>query len=338
MNVTLNMPAIEKLVEYTASGIGSVAGPMLATWKARRESEAKAIAARGEVETQKILAEGQADTLRMIAEAQTHARSTLIPREAPIHAQLDIGQTVTQRIQFQEAKRQRNIEAVVTQAAHELGDKDVRDHEPDHDWTARFFNEVQDVSSEDMQRLWARVLAGEVERPNSTSIKSLSILRNLNKETAGVFVTLCSACVSLRLGGHHIWDARVPSMGGRAGDNALIEYGLRYFNLTGLIEHGLISSDLESWADYRSAIVSQSSPKPTRAILTLSFQDRTWALVPTGQRDLDKEYKLIGVALTRSGQELSKIVTLRPIDKYAQALSQFFERDGLRMVEVAYQK
>ena len=94
---------------------------------------------------------------------------------------------MTQRIQFQEAKRQRSIEAVVQQAAFELGDRNVRDHEPDHDWTARFFNEVQDVSSEAMQALWAKVLAGEVERPNSTSIKTLSILRNLDTATAGIF-------------------------------------------------------------------------------------------------------------------------------------------------------
>ena len=82
MNVTLNVPALEKLLEYTASGIGSVAGPMFASWKARRESQAKGIAARGDVEAQRILAEGQASTISIIAEAQTHARSTLIPTES----------------------------------------------------------------------------------------------------------------------------------------------------------------------------------------------------------------------------------------------------------------
>ena len=55
---------------------------------------------------------------------------------------------VTQRIQFQEERRQHNIQAVVLGAASELGDKRVKDQEPDHDWTARFLTEVQDVSSE----------------------------------------------------------------------------------------------------------------------------------------------------------------------------------------------
>ena len=47
------------------------------------------------------------------------------------------------------------------------------DHEPDHDWTARFFDCVQDVSSGHMQKLWAKVLSGEVENPGRTSLRTL---------------------------------------------------------------------------------------------------------------------------------------------------------------------
>jgi len=54
---------------------------------------------------------------------------------------------VSERIQFQEQKRLTNIRSVVQKVAHELGDKEVPDQEPDHDWTATFFCSVQDVSS-----------------------------------------------------------------------------------------------------------------------------------------------------------------------------------------------
>ncbi len=91
-----------------------------------------------------------------------------------MQGQLDFGAAITQRIQFQEEKRQSNIVAVIGQAAQELGDREVQDHEVDHDWTARFFNDVQDVSSEEMQQLWAKILAGEVERPGSTSLRTMS--------------------------------------------------------------------------------------------------------------------------------------------------------------------
>ena len=74
---------------------------------------------------QRILTEGQASTMHIIASAQAEARSILVSSDSNVQGELDFAQTVTQRIQFQEEKRQTNIGAVVRQAALELGDKDV---------------------------------------------------------------------------------------------------------------------------------------------------------------------------------------------------------------------
>ena len=119
--------ALEKLLDYTASGIGAVAGPMLASWQARREAAARRIAAQGE-----------ADALRTIAIAQAEARDTLVSAASDVRGEIDIAETVRQRIQFQEEKRQRNIGSVVGQAAELLGDRQVPDQEPDHDWDRPF--------------------------------------------------------------------------------------------------------------------------------------------------------------------------------------------------------
>ena len=54
-------------MDYTASGIGSVAGTMLAPWKARKQAQAKQIAAKGD-----------ADVLQIQAEAQAQARALLV--------------------------------------------------------------------------------------------------------------------------------------------------------------------------------------------------------------------------------------------------------------------
>jgi len=43
-------------------------------------------------------------------------------------------------------------------------------HEFDFDWFLRFFEAAGNVSNKDIQFLWARILAGEVETPNSFSI------------------------------------------------------------------------------------------------------------------------------------------------------------------------
>ena len=177
--------ALSKLLDYTASGIGAVAGPMLAPWQARREAAAL-----------RITAEGQADALRSIAAAQSDARDALASTSSNFQAEIDMAETVRQRIQFQEEKRHGNIGSVVGQTAELLGDKEVPDQEPDHDWTARFFNYIQDVSSEEMQLLWAKVLAGQIEQPGSISIRTLSILRNMDQASAKLFQVLRSACIT----------------------------------------------------------------------------------------------------------------------------------------------
>ena len=334
MDVNINVPALRKLLEYAASGIGSIAGPLLASWKARAEVKAKLIAAEGEVEAQRILAEGQSDVLQIVARATADAREKLSTPNTTMQGQLSVGEMVAQKIQFQEEKRQANILSVIDRAVEEVGEGEVPDKEPDHDWTARFFNDIQDVSSEEMQTLWAKVLAGEVAQPGSTSMRTLSILRSLDKATAGLFRKLCSACVSLRLDGPEFWDARVPSLGGNAGTNALQKYGLSFDKLNVLNEHGLIISDYNSWYDFRMCIRLYSpEPKQRMLLFPFRFQGRNWILVPTNQRDVDKELKLSGVALTRSGRELSRIVDLEPKNEYTQDLMKFFEAEKLRMTE-----
>ena len=336
MDIRTLVSGVSKLADYAASGIGSVAGPMLASWKARREANAKLIAAKGEAEAQRILAEGQANAMQIIASAQADARAILVSPDAAIQGQLDFGAAVTQRIQFQEEKRQSNIAAVVGEAAQELEDREVQDHEIDHDWTARFFNDVQDVSSEEMQQLWGRVLAGEVERPGSTSIKTLGLLKNLDRTVATLFRKLCSVCVSIRPDGYSFIDARVPSLGGNAGHNALRDYGLHFGNLNVLSEHGLVISDYNSWYDFQAPIgLTSGGASPSVLRIPFHFQSKYWILIATTQRDLGTEFRLSGVALTRSGQGLSTVVDLEPADQYARNLREYFAKNNLRMVEVA---
>ncbi len=59
VNVNIRIPGVEMLLKYVASGIGAVAGPMPAPWKARQETESR-----------RISAEGQTDALQLITDAQ----------------------------------------------------------------------------------------------------------------------------------------------------------------------------------------------------------------------------------------------------------------------------
>ena len=154
---------------------------MLVSWKARKESEAKLIGVKAD-----------ADSLKLIADAQADARRSLAAPDDLERGVLEISSDgIKQRMEFQEKKRQANIISVVADAAAELGDRDVPDHEPDPDWTARFFDCVQDVSSEDMRKLWAKILSGEVEDLGRTSLRTLDILRNMTKNDAQLFRDIC---------------------------------------------------------------------------------------------------------------------------------------------------
>lgn len=87
-----------------------------------------------------------------------------------------------------EAKlEQRNREAILRVAAEELHDSltevDAR-AEIDEDWLNLFSRFASDKSNADIQRLWGRILAGEIRSPGSIKLRTLSTLSTFDKEDA----------------------------------------------------------------------------------------------------------------------------------------------------------
>ena len=302
---------IEKLVDVVASGIGSIAGPMLAPWKARRESEARLIEA-----------EATAKVLNIQAQAQADAHRLLSTEGSFIAGEITLAEGVRQRIEYQERKRQTNIAAIVDQAAQQLEDSTVPAIEPNHDWTARFFREVQDVSSEEMQVLWAKVLAGEVQDPGMTSMRTLDILKDLDETTARLFSRLSSAAIYLTGHDGKIFDARVPSLGGNAGQNSIARYGLDFDQLNRLNEHGLIISDYNSYQIYN--VIGKDSENIGELKLYHQGVSWDWNIIQQGVNE--KTVKIHGVAMTVSGKELSQVVKLEQMRNYTEAFKAYLRR------------
>ena len=268
----------------------------------------------------------------MVSE-QARARELMASPHTASRMSLTIADGIEQRVHFQERKRQRNLASVVQGAAEELGGEEVPNHEPDHDWTARFFGEVQDISSDEMQLLWAKVLAGEVSSPGTTSIKTLSILKNIDAEVAAAFEILCSATITVIIEDSVIVDSRVPSLGGNAGNDALRPYGLGYGVLNLLCEYGLIMSNYHSFWNY-AMCAHVPGDHSVHVRIPFRFQNRYWALEPRGDRDYPTEFLIHGVVLTRAGQELSRVVNAVPNDQFARDLRRFVDRNDLRMLQV----
>jgi len=100
----------------------------------------------------------------------------------------DLAQRAQNRFLFQQMKKQQNIESVVSDAYLELEGKNGTSREPvDEDWVSSFFDFVANVSNEQMQKIWGKILAGEVIQPGSFSIRTLDILRKLTQREAQLF-------------------------------------------------------------------------------------------------------------------------------------------------------
>ena len=78
------------------------------------------------------------------------------------------------RLAFQELTKQNNIESVVDQSYQMLEGEPMVSNEPvDQGWMLRFMDSVGDISDSDLQRLWAKILSGEIKQPKSYSLKEL---------------------------------------------------------------------------------------------------------------------------------------------------------------------
>lgn len=125
--------------------------------------------------------------IQAIAEAATlqiNTDSELVRRAIESH----IHRTVEKR---------KNVEAVIEAAFEDLRDlppPPSEDPDPaaeavelDGDWLNFFESYAERASSENMRKLWGRILSGEIRQPKSFSLSTLRVVSELNPETANLF-------------------------------------------------------------------------------------------------------------------------------------------------------
>ena len=303
--VAVKVKALEKLLDYAASGIGAVAGPMLATWKANKEAEAKRITAQADADVQITKAKADANSLQIIADAQSKARQSFESLVESGQGEPEISRdSIQQRIEFQERKRQANILSVVRAAAAELGDKEVSDHIPDPDRAARFFDSVQDVSSEDLQKIWGKVLSGEVETPGRTSLRTLSILKDMSQSDANVL----SQCAEYRIASFIVADFYQDLSGDEGGNNIvrLQEIGLMHSSFS-------VSVPLQLDVDGR---------------WTREYQGQLLLIEGSPGTDLEQALMMKTSVFTRTGLELAKFCEGTPNFKYISLFAELLQENG----------
>ena len=141
-----------------------------------------------------------------------------------------------QRMLNDAIRQEANIENVLEATAAEI--KQVTDSNGDSvndDWITRFFNTAKDINSAEMQKVWGKILAGEVAKPGMFSMRTLETIRNLSQEEATIFQKVVPL---------------VMSFGGKcfiaADEKLLREYDVYYADLVLLQECGLINLGLSN--------------------------------------------------------------------------------------------
>jgi uncharacterized repeat protein (TIGR03899 family) len=264
------------------------------------------------------LAEAKVNELKMISEAIRGSDSNVVYGSgekleiSSAAEQVNLVQTerIKERLNHQETKRQFNLEQVTATAAQLLKEEtNISDESVDDDWTTRFFTIAADVSDAEMQRIWARVLAGEIKEPKTYSLKTLDILRNMTKSDAQLFSKVAKLC--LQYGGV---DFIINP------DNfkyLLKEFGVSYGELMHLEYLGLLNN-----TPLTSATVEATSSTDRNDLFKLGNKGLLFKKQPNAT-----EQVIYIVPFTQAGGELHKLVD-KPFNRpYLEKLAQMLKQD-----------
>jgi uncharacterized repeat protein (TIGR03899 family) len=277
---------LQKLVEVISQGIGTIYKPRAI----RKEAEANAykieIIERAKA---KAIAEGK------VIEVDTYER-------------------IQERFIHKETKRQENIDNVSQIAAEQLSQEESVSTEPvEDDWSTRFFNIVEDVSDEEMQSLWGRILAGEVKQPHSYSLRTLELIKNLTKEEANVFMKVANlAITSISSKDKFIFKGNNHELS--------TEFDIDYSDISQLVEIGLIQAgDFVNYQLLESPNATQTPFTSGKFIILVNKKEN----IPTIQFPIN--------LFTKTGNELLKLVTPNPPFTYLTKFAKAIKRENVEV-------
>jgi uncharacterized repeat protein (TIGR03899 family) len=300
--VGLSAP-LTKLIEVVSEGVGGLSKAYLI----RKTADAKAY----EIKIISQAIRENQDDLKTIG--FEHEKLSLISLDKDsLKDSLSLENRTHRRVEFKELKRQKNIESITQKAAESLeSESEVSDIPINEDWTSRFFDYAEDISSEDMQGLWGRILAGEIKKPKSYSLRTLDILRNLSTEEAEIFIKFGSLAV-LTSGGSFVLDFNSEELPEE-------EYQLKFTQRLLLVELGLLAA-----TDLRFSL-DETTDEPKQYVF------RVGSTIVVHDKLASKAQKALPILLfTKIGQELLQLIKVeaKPKKEYLQLLATKLDRSN----------
>ena len=90
-----------------------------------------------------------------------------------------------------------NMVKIVNKARAKMGQESSAPLGVDSGWLLDFLEKSKTVSDDEMQGLWANILAGEVNNPGGFSIRTLNALKSIDKKEAEYFTRVCNFIVRI---------------------------------------------------------------------------------------------------------------------------------------------
>lgn len=171
-------------------------GALVRPWQSRREGYAGLELKRAEVltlaqterEAQEIKAgiKSISDFPLKLEFAKLDKISVSSSRVEPIIDMSALIEDSGRRMEREYLRKEINVSRAVLHAEETLSsdEQDPTEENVEDDWLYRWRDYAGDVSSENMQRMWGRLLAGEVKAPGSYSLRCLEFIRNLSHKEA----------------------------------------------------------------------------------------------------------------------------------------------------------
>lgn len=235
---------------------------------------------------------------RIRQEARAQADAAILKAQTECEL-ADIASRARMRARIQEINQQFNIERVLAEYELLAESADFKSA-PSPDWVANFLSGCENVSDDEMQQLWGRILSQECSEPGKFSVRTLEFVRLLSKREAVTFSRFCNVLFS---DGEPLFPAN------KLNDGYLKELGIGYDSLLELETLGLINMNHARWLT-EPDIYLQYGDKAYKATLSMKQYNTAKGM-----------YFLNCSFLTKIGQELMDLVKIEPNYDFAEKIS-----------------
>ena len=180
MKIEVPLPGEKLLIRLSEIVAEKGVSALFRPWQMRREGRALVDVRR---EGALSLAQTERDVEEVLSGRKSFDASYQL---VELHEQASQLATVHRNRDAREIRGEVNVSKVLLSAEADLADDPQAppDRTVDDDWLFRWRDAASVVSSEELQTLWGRVLAGEIKSPGSFSLRTLEFLKNISHEEA----------------------------------------------------------------------------------------------------------------------------------------------------------